>query len=502
MSGSPYVLQHHECDQSEETVYRVQTRSGERFDTVDLEPFQPEDEIEWLWPGRIALGKVTVLEGAPGAGKSRVAFDLAARVGGGQAWPDGAPAELPAADVLVISRHIEAGNALRSFQQPGKEPRQLVRFRGFWMESAAGQDCGDRPVAFPFDLEALEYHLECHPEIGMVIIDPLSDFCATPKRMAETLHRLNDIARRCRVALLVTVPAQCRFDARGALKVASRWPTDAARCAWCLVADPDDPSRRLLVARRINFCREPDGLAFRLNENGVAWEADSEIKPLDPLGQVSIGEKCLQELLSAGPLPATTIFRLGAEQGISQRELRSAARRIGAKTTRIGYGGNGHWEWSLAAEAPPTDGDDRRTIASAAVDPPPAPVQESSSPSPRAGEGPDFGEPQSNRTSVSSVESGQGASVSRLPGRASIAPDQSTFADGNQPESRPAGPVSPLSKRKAKQARRRLARQQAALLRKSAGVLVGTRGEPFDTDGSAAAAGREVSGGDEHAAGA
>ncbi len=43
----------------------------------------------WLWPGRIARGKITLLAGDPGLGKSLVALDIAARLSRGAPWPDG-----------------------------------------------------------------------------------------------------------------------------------------------------------------------------------------------------------------------------------------------------------------------------------------------------------------------------------------------------------------------------------------------------------------------------
>ena len=44
--------------------------------------------IEWLWHQRIPIGKVTLLVGDPGQGKSLIALDLAARVSTGATWPD------------------------------------------------------------------------------------------------------------------------------------------------------------------------------------------------------------------------------------------------------------------------------------------------------------------------------------------------------------------------------------------------------------------------------
>ncbi len=51
----------------------------------------PAQPVAWLWPQRIPLGKVTLLAGDPGLGKSLLALDIAARVTGGLPFPE-APA--------------------------------------------------------------------------------------------------------------------------------------------------------------------------------------------------------------------------------------------------------------------------------------------------------------------------------------------------------------------------------------------------------------------------
>src|SRR3990172_1755202 len=47
-----------------------------------------QTDVPWLWPGRIPIGRVTLLVGDPGLGKSLVTLDIAARVSRGAAWPD------------------------------------------------------------------------------------------------------------------------------------------------------------------------------------------------------------------------------------------------------------------------------------------------------------------------------------------------------------------------------------------------------------------------------
>jgi RecA-family ATPase len=58
--------------------------------------------VSWLWPNRIALGKVTMLAGEGGLGKTNVLMDIAARCTRGGTWPDGA-GNAPAGKVLILT---------------------------------------------------------------------------------------------------------------------------------------------------------------------------------------------------------------------------------------------------------------------------------------------------------------------------------------------------------------------------------------------------------------
>src|SRR3712207_3815131 len=49
--------------------------------------------VAWLWRGWLALGKLSVLDGDPGLGKSATTLDIAARVSTGRPFPDGSECE-------------------------------------------------------------------------------------------------------------------------------------------------------------------------------------------------------------------------------------------------------------------------------------------------------------------------------------------------------------------------------------------------------------------------
>src|SRR4051812_36916705 len=69
--------------------------------------------ISWLWPGRLALGKLALLEGDPGLGKSLVCLDLCARLSRGSPLPDGSPAAGPC-NSLVLNAEDGESDTVRS----------------------------------------------------------------------------------------------------------------------------------------------------------------------------------------------------------------------------------------------------------------------------------------------------------------------------------------------------------------------------------------------------
>jgi RecA-family ATPase len=91
---------------------------------VLLSEVRPE-RVRWLWEGRIALGKLNLVDGDPGTGKSALTTDLAARVSVGKAWPD--EAECEAGGVVVLSADDGLADTIRSrFDAAGGDPTKAV----------------------------------------------------------------------------------------------------------------------------------------------------------------------------------------------------------------------------------------------------------------------------------------------------------------------------------------------------------------------------------------
>src|SRR6516164_4303703 len=98
-----------------------------------LDNFRPVSEVaprsvDWLWPGRLALGKLAILEGDPGLGKSFLALDLCARLSAGRPWPDGAEAPVPAACIFLNGEDGTADTTRPRLMALGADPARVFVF--------------------------------------------------------------------------------------------------------------------------------------------------------------------------------------------------------------------------------------------------------------------------------------------------------------------------------------------------------------------------------------
>lgn len=124
------------------------------------------EEIDWIFESYAAKGKITGLSGEPGEAKSVISLDWAARYTTGRGWPNGAPALQPPGKVLVFATEDDAADTiLPRFLTAGGDPQRLLRLRldndkGFYFDD-------------PGHLDILRQVTEQHPDIGMVIIDPI-----------------------------------------------------------------------------------------------------------------------------------------------------------------------------------------------------------------------------------------------------------------------------------------------------------------------------------------
>src|SRR5882672_8750419 len=135
-----------------------------------LADVQPE-EVRWLWPRRIPLGKVTVLDGDPGNGKSLVSLDLAARVSTGKPMPGEMVSAGGPAAVVILSAEDGLADTIRPrLDALGADASMVHAVVGVKVDAS-----GEQGVTFPVDLDALQATVT-RLNAKLVVIDPFMAF--------------------------------------------------------------------------------------------------------------------------------------------------------------------------------------------------------------------------------------------------------------------------------------------------------------------------------------
>ena len=134
------------------------------LELVRLSEVEPEP-INWLWPGRIPKGKITLIAGHPGLGKSQVTVSIAAIVSSGGIWPvDEMPADV--GNVLILSAEDGLADTITPrLLAAGAETDRL--------EAIKAVRTGDQshPFSLKRDLELLR-----DTKASLLIVDPLTAY--------------------------------------------------------------------------------------------------------------------------------------------------------------------------------------------------------------------------------------------------------------------------------------------------------------------------------------
>jgi hypothetical protein len=167
------------------------------------------------------------------------------------------------------------------------------------------------------------------------------------------------MAERCQVAVVATARPKNDRRARGRLTPSADRRSESVRCVLNVLIDPHDRSQRYLAPARMNFCREPKWLPFRIGEGVIEWGQPLETAPVYEQHSPAAQEKrtlldeameSLDNTLAECDLPAAIAIRQVMSCGFSKGTVIRAHRELGARSYRIGYGECGTWYWSVKKE--------------------------------------------------------------------------------------------------------------------------------------------------------
>jgi putative DNA primase/helicase len=324
--------------------------------------------VSWLWPYRIALGRITLLVGRPGAGKSYFTAWLAATLSTGRNFPDGCHGIL--GDTIILNAEDDPADTTRPRLDACGADCSHVHI----LESAKATDANGKTVerlVTLADLPIIEAALEQRRETRLLVVDPIGSYLGRDTdahRDNEVRAVLGPIAKLAKcynvAALLVCHTRKSAGDSADDAVLGSRGFSGIARGNWHLSLDPDDRDRHLLLPGKNNLGPPKDGLAFRLEgeptpaivwENGpVAISADDALaaearsaaekrKPGPSPDKRLAAGRWLAEFLQDGPKTPAEIREAADTAGHAWRTVQDAANDQNIERDRSGYGGGTLW---------------------------------------------------------------------------------------------------------------------------------------------------------------
>lgn len=344
-----------------EAIETGETKDPERLCLTSLEDVKAEP-IEWLWPNRIPLGKLTLIAGVQGLGKSFLVLDIASRISNGQKWPDLPDIENQPGSVILLS----AEDALNDTVVPrlnwaGADLTKIKALEGVAEVDRSGQ----RSFDLQRDIRLLSEAVENLGDVRLIVFDPLDSYMGADVNsnqgtdVRRVLGPLAEFAESSGAAVVgvchlnKTPSMNALFRVCGSVAY-----TALARAAWLVAEDPDEPGHRLLLKLKFNLAKAAEGLGWSIDRGRVLWRDDVvDVSADEVLGDSSrsfdsendcvskIDEAIsfLKESLSHGDQRTTTVDKWAKEAGISLSTLKRARSKLKIKPKAIWSGNKNVW---------------------------------------------------------------------------------------------------------------------------------------------------------------
>ena len=301
-------------------------------------------EIEWLWYPFIPYGKLTIIQGDPGDGKTTMVLNLAAKLSKGEALDKNMKVTEP---VNVIYQTAEDGLA------DTVKPRLEL----------AGADCERIIVIDESDksLSMVDERLEqaiVRTGARLLILDPIQAYLGGGMDMnraneaRDMTKKLGALAEKTKCAIILIGHMNKASGNKAAYRGMGSIDFFAVARSVLLVGRVEGESNtRAVVQIKNNLAAFGHPKAFALSEDGVKWLGDYEITVDEVLGGITPkankmeqAKQMLRELAETqSAVLSNEIFDRANELGISKRTLENAKKELGVQTRKI----NNAWYWEL-----------------------------------------------------------------------------------------------------------------------------------------------------------
>ena len=302
-----------------------------------------QHKIEWLWYPYIPYGKLTILQGDPGDGKSTFILNIAALVARGRSMPDGYRIREPQRVVYQSAEDNIADTV---------KPRLV----------AAGADCDmvayivDADYPLTLEDKRIEQVLQ-QTGARLFILDPLQGYLSQDSdmsnagRMRSQLKRLVDIAAKYQCAVVIvghmnkSSHEKNLYRGLGSIDIAA-----IARSVLMISRGKEDPSVRYMFPVKSSLAPEGEVIAFSFNrQNGIRWLGqrglDKNVVDSCNLADSKkmLAIRIIQDVLYEHDVLSAEIIQKLKIMNISERTINTAKKSLGI----VSYRKDGVWYWRL-----------------------------------------------------------------------------------------------------------------------------------------------------------
>lgn len=303
-------------------------------------------KVDWLWYPYIAYGKITVIQGDPGDGKTTLVLNIASLLSNGIPLPESGCDSFGQQNIIYQSTEDGLADTIKPRLQ------------------AAGADCSkiafidDTELPLTINDDRLEDAIQkC--DAKLLVLDPLQAFIGSDTDMSRAnemrplLNKLGNIAERTGCAVVVIGHMNKAAGAKGMYRGLGSIDISAAARSILLVGRmKDDPTIRVMTQLKNSLAPEGQSIAFELNEaNGFRWIGFYDVSAEDllcganpiPETKSAQADTLLREMLFGGDRLCTDIYKESTRLGIGKRTMEAVKQSIGVKSFKRADG----WYWKL-----------------------------------------------------------------------------------------------------------------------------------------------------------
>ena len=330
------------------------------LDDIEMEP------INWLWDKRIALGKLNLIAGQPGLGKSQITANIATHVTTGRPWPD-AENELKVGSVVFLSDEDDPADTIKPRLVAAGANIKKCHVLKFVKQKDENGNENPRGFDLKQDVEKLKETCRALGDVRLIVIDPISAYMGKTdsnnnSEVRGLLSPLTDFAVESGIAILVVTHFNKSSNQDAVNKViGSMGLIAAARSGFAVVKDQDDHELRYFVPIKNNIGNDSSGFSFEIESvdlgdgihtSKIVWGDEVNAQDIlypekkDKAPYKNSVEKFLWELIvkSRKPVESKEVLRLGEEAGFSEGQLNTAKKKLRIQSRKLDFD-NGPWVW-------------------------------------------------------------------------------------------------------------------------------------------------------------